>query len=89
VLSSPDAIRVTNIGNNGVVTNATKDGGLVSIYYLGALVGCLWAGSMSDKYGRKIVVFLGTLWAIFGAALLSAAQNDSTKGFPKLFLDLH
>ena len=77
VLSSPDAIRITDIGMNGVVTKSTKDGGLVSIYYLGALVGCLWGGSISDKHGRKIAVFLGTLWAIFGTALLSAAQNTS------------
>lgn len=57
-------------------------GGLVSIYYLGALVGCLCGGSISDKYGRKIAVFLGTLWAIVGTALLAAAQNASMS--PKL-----
>jgi MFS family permease len=77
VLSSPDAIRTTDIGKDGVITNSTKDGGLVSIYYLGALVGCLWGGSISDKHGRKIAVFLGTLWGIIGTALLTAAQNTS------------
>lgn len=49
----------------------------MSIYYLGALVGCLWGGSISDKHGRKIAVFLGTLWGIIGTALLTAAQNTS------------
>jgi MFS family permease len=66
-------------------------GGLVSIYYLGALVGCLWAGQISDKYGRKVAVFLGTLWAIIGAALLSGAQNASTLSssyFHRLLLTL-
>lgn len=39
--SSSDYITVVDIGtSDGVVTNVTKQGGIVSVYYLGAIVGC-------------------------------------------------
>ena len=74
MLSSPDFTATMDIAPNGIV-NTTKQGGVVSIYYLGTLVGCFWGGSISDKYGRKSGTFFGTFWCIVGAALQSAAQN--------------
>lgn len=56
------------------VTNSTKQGGIVAIYYLGTTVGCLIGGSMSDRYGRIKAVGLGCLVAIFGAALQCSAR---------------
>jgi hypothetical protein len=41
VNSSPDYVTTVNIGTaDGKVTDATKQGGIVSIYYLGAIFGC-------------------------------------------------
>lgn len=37
----------------GHVTNPTKQGGIVSIYYAGSLLGAFWAGQFADRYGRK------------------------------------
>ena len=48
---------------------------IISIYYLGALVGCFIGGWVADRYGRARGIFIGCLWCILGAALQSAAQN--------------
>ena len=72
-----DYISTMNVGNNGVVTNNTKLGGIVAVYYFGVLFGCFWGGHLADKFGRRRGVFLGTLWAMLGAALQASAQNDN------------
>jgi hypothetical protein len=39
--SSGDYVDIVKIGNtDGTITNVTKQGGIVSVYYLGAIVGC-------------------------------------------------
>lgn len=40
--ASSDYVSTVKIGpgNDGEVTNVTKQGGIVSIYYLGAIFGC-------------------------------------------------
>jgi MFS family permease len=46
VNSSPDYVTTVDIGTaDGKVTDVTKQGGIVSIYYLGAIFGC-FAGSV-------------------------------------------
>jgi MFS family permease len=35
-----------------VVDDTLLQGGIVSVYYLGTLVGCLIGGSIGDRYGR-------------------------------------
>ena len=35
-----------------VVTNTLLQGGIVSVYYLGTLVGCLMGGALGDRVGR-------------------------------------
>ncbi|ODQ50374.1 putative MFS monosaccharide transporter [Saitoella complicata NRRL Y-17804] len=73
----PNYIEKMSIGTNGIVTRATKQGGIVCIYYLGALFGCFWGGYLGDKRGRRFGVWAGTLWCVAGAALQASAQNSN------------
>ncbi|OGE49672.1 hypothetical protein PENARI_c020G00806 [Penicillium arizonense] len=58
-----------------VVTNSLLQGGIVSVYYLGTLVGALFGGWIGDRMGRIKSIAVGAAWAIFGAALQCSAQN--------------
>ncbi|KAJ8128808.1 hypothetical protein O1611_g4824 [Lasiodiplodia mahajangana] len=60
-----------------VITNSLLQGGIVSVYYLGTLVGCLLGGWIGDRIGRIKTIALGAGWAIFGASLQSAAMNSN------------
>lgn len=60
-----------------VITNTILQGGIISVYYLGTLVGALGGGKFSDMYGRIKSIALGAAWAILGAALQCSAQNHS------------
>ena len=40
---------------DGKVTRPSLQGGIVAMYYAGALFGAFGAGSFSDAYGRKFV----------------------------------
>ncbi|KAI3320367.1 general substrate transporter [Xylariaceae sp. AK1471] len=62
---------------NPVVTNSLLQGGIVSVYYLGTLFGCLFGGWIGDKIGRIKTIAVGAGWAIFGAALQSSAMNHN------------
>ncbi|EPQ55990.1 general substrate transporter [Gloeophyllum trabeum ATCC 11539] len=57
------------------ITEPTRQGGIVSIYYLGTLIGCLMGGILGDRVGRLKTMLLGGLWVMFGAALQCSAQN--------------
>ncbi|KAK0440084.1 major facilitator superfamily domain-containing protein [Armillaria borealis] len=57
------------------ITNPTRQGGIVSIYYLGTLIGCIIAGVTGDQLGRLKTMFIGCLWVMVGAALQCSAQN--------------
>ncbi|BFZ64125.1 hypothetical protein YB2330_005264 [Saitoella coloradoensis] len=72
---SPEYIERMQLGSNGVVHDPTRQGGIVCIYYLGALFGGFWAGHVADKYGRIKGILAGCFWCIIGASLQSAAQN--------------
>lgn len=50
-------------------------GGIVSVYYLGTLFGCLLGGWVGDKVGRIKTIAFGALWAIVGAILQCSSQN--------------
>ena len=64
------------IGNaDGKVTNVTKQGGIVSIYYLGAIVGCFAGGWLADRIGRINGTFVASFFAMVGGALQSATQS--------------
>jgi MFS family permease len=58
-----------------VVTNSLLQGGIVSVYYLGTLVGGLFGGWLGDRMGRIKSIAAGAIWAIIGAALQCSAQN--------------
>lgn len=60
-----------------VITKTLLQGGIMAVFYLGTLVGCLAGGSFGDRYGRIGTLGLGAAWAIFGAALQSTAMNPS------------
>ncbi|KAI9821106.1 MAG: hypothetical protein M1827_003840 [Pycnora praestabilis] len=55
--------------------NVAAEGGIVSVYYAGTLVGALIAGSLADRCGRIKAVVFGCMWALVGATLQAAAQN--------------
>ncbi|KAI9890474.1 MAG: hypothetical protein M1814_003958 [Vezdaea aestivalis] len=57
------------------VDKTLLQGGIVSVYYLGTLVGCLLGGWIGDKVGRIKTIALGAGWAVVGAALQTSAQN--------------
>ena len=60
-----------------VIDNTLLQGGIVSIYYLGTLMGCLVGGSFGDRYGRIKTIALGAGWAVIGATLQCSAQNHT------------
>jgi MFS family permease len=62
---------------NPVITNTLLQGGIVSIYYLGTLIGALFGGWVGDRIGRTRAIALGAAWGVLGASLQCSAQNHS------------
>ncbi|KAL1858432.1 hypothetical protein Plec18170_002630 [Paecilomyces lecythidis] len=60
-----------------IITNTLLQGGIVSVYYLGTLVGCFLGGYVSDRYGRIKSLGFGAVWGIIGAALQCTAMNPA------------
>ncbi|RYO81932.1 hypothetical protein DL766_001046 [Monosporascus sp. MC13-8B] len=58
-----------------IITNSLLQGGIVSVYYLGTLFGCLHGGWVGDEIGRTKTIAVGAVWAIIGACLQCSAQN--------------
>lgn len=77
VNSSPDYVNTVGIGSNGVVTDVVHQGGIVSIYYLGAIFGCFAGGWLADRIGRINGIFLGAIFACIGGALQTATQSSN------------
>jgi len=75
VNASPNYIDEVKIGSGGVVDNTTKQGGIVSIYYLGAIVGCFAGGWAADRIGRINGLFISAIFALVGGALQCATQS--------------
>ena len=61
-----------NVGNS---RNVAAEGGIVSVYYGGTLIGALIAGSLADRCGRIKAVVLGSMFAFLGAILQASAYN--------------
>lgn len=57
------------------IYDSLLQGGIVSVYYLGTLVGALMGGWFGDRYGRIKAIAFGSVWAILGACLQGSAQN--------------
>ncbi|KAK9476209.1 sugar transporter STL1 [Lipomyces japonicus] len=82
VNNSPDYVAHMKYGwsdENGTVhvTNSSRQGGIVAIYYFGTLWGCLLGGVLGDKLGRIKSIGVGCAWAVVGAALQCSAQNTA------------
>ncbi len=60
---------------DGTVTNTTKQGGIVSVYYLGCIVGCFLGGWAADRIGRINGLFFSAIFACIGGALQAATQS--------------
>ncbi|RDB17655.1 Sugar transporter STL1 [Hypsizygus marmoreus] len=85
VNTSPDYVETMKLGYStyqgpsegyvATITEPTRQGGIVSIYYLGTLFGCLMGGVIGDRVGRLKTMLIGGLWVIIGAALQCSAQN--------------
>jgi MFS family permease len=53
VNSSPRYVQEVGIGtSDGHITDTLHEGGIVSIYYLGCIVGCFIGGWLADRIGR-------------------------------------
>jgi MFS family permease len=53
VNSSPRYVEEVGIGNSdGKITDTLHEGGIVSIYYLGCIVGSFVGGWLADRIGR-------------------------------------
>ena len=81
VNNAEDYINIMHLGytenKEPVITNSLLQGGIVSVYYLGTLVGCLLGGWFGDKLGRIKAISFGAAWAIFGAAIQTSAMNSN------------
>jgi len=76
ISGTPGFIQVMGIGADGVVTNSTKQGGLVAAYYGGAMVGCFAGGKIGDMLGRKKGVWIASCFCIVGASLMAGSINS-------------
>ncbi|OQD88704.1 hypothetical protein PENANT_c003G01911 [Penicillium antarcticum] len=77
VNASPKYVTLVGIGEpDGTVTDTTHQGGIVSVYYLGAIIGCFAGGWLADRVGRINGLLMGALFALVGGALQAAAQNS-------------
>lgn len=82
VNTSPDYVSRMDFGyfdeaGDVTVTNSTKQGGIVAVYYFGTLIGAIWGGFQSDRWGRINAIGAGALVGIFGAALQCSARDTS------------
>jgi MFS family permease len=59
-----------------VVTDSLLQGGIMSVFYLGTLIGCLTGGSVGEKFGRIATIGIGAAVATLGAALQCSAMNS-------------
>ncbi|KAK3935284.1 general substrate transporter [Diplogelasinospora grovesii] len=60
---------------HGHVIKPSLQGGIVSTYYAGSLLGAFWAGHLSDKYGRIKGIWMAIFWCMLGVILQASAVN--------------
>ncbi|KAJ5160163.1 uncharacterized protein N7482_007167 [Penicillium canariense] len=77
VNAAPKYVSEVGIGNpDGTNIDTTHQGGIVSVYYLGAIFGCFAGGWLADRIGRINGLLMGALFALVGGALQAAAQSS-------------
>lgn len=54
------------VKSNGdvVVTDSLLQGGIVSAYYIGTLIGALFGGWVGEKIGRIRTIAIGAAWGV-------------------------
>ncbi|KAI7240469.1 major facilitator superfamily transporter sugar [Hortaea werneckii] len=78
VNAAPDYIQEVGIGtSDGTVTKTTEQGGIVSVYYLGCIVGCFAGGWLADRLGRINGLFFAAVFALIGGVLQAATQSST------------
>lgn len=63
--------------SSGKSTESTLQGLTIGLYEIGCLIGalsCLWLG---DKWGRRAVIWVGTVWMIVGAIIQVGAITNT------------
>ena len=68
---------VDGSANTPIITNSLLQGGIVSAYYLGTLVGAMFGGWVGEKIGRIKTISIGAAWGVLGAALQCSAMNHN------------
>ncbi|RYN95345.1 hypothetical protein AA0120_g3852 [Alternaria tenuissima] len=77
VNSSPRYVEEVGIGtSDGKITDTLHEGGIVSIYYLGCIVGSFLGGWLADRIGRINGLWIGAVFALVGGALQAATQSS-------------
>ncbi|KAG9204364.1 hypothetical protein G6514_001438 [Epicoccum nigrum] len=77
VNSSPRYVQEVGIGTpDGRITDSLHEGGIVSIYYLGCILGCFAGGWLADRIGRINGLWIGSIFALVGGALQAATQSS-------------
>lgn len=61
--------------DHGTVIKPSLQGGIVAMYYFGALLGAFWAGAFSDNYGRIKGIWMACFWCLAGVILQASAAN--------------
>ncbi|KAI0995853.1 hypothetical protein K3495_g12328 [Podosphaera aphanis] len=60
-----------------IISNNFLQGAIVSVYYIGTLVGAIFGGWVGEREGRIRTIAIGAAWAIVGAILQSVAMNHT------------
>lgn len=67
---------VNRFGDGALADNTA--GGIVSSFTGGAIIGSLFLNLLSDRYGRRAAIFIGSLLACLGGALQGGANSVAT-----------
>jgi sugar porter (SP) family MFS transporter len=74
---------VAHIGHGSLSDSAT--GGIVSAYTGGAIIGSIAVSFVADPFGRRMAIFVGSLFAALGGAMQGGANNIATMVVGRLF----
>ncbi|KZT57251.1 general substrate transporter [Calocera cornea HHB12733] len=70
------------------VYGGSELGFMVTMYIIGNLVGGVFAGQLTDPYGRRFGMAIGSVTCIMGSVMQTAAQNKSTILGGRFFLGM-
>ncbi|KAK5204079.1 hypothetical protein LTR47_008603 [Exophiala xenobiotica] len=73
LIALPSFLKANHISAN----DADLQGTIVAIYDIGCLTGCIIAGFVGQKLGRRIYIALGGVFLVVGAGLQAGARGSS------------